>query len=52
MCSIFSQYMDKCLLVFINVILVYLKTEEENEEHLKIVLQTLRKHKLYEKFDK
>jgi hypothetical protein len=52
MSSIFSQYLDKCLLVFINVILVYLKTEEENEEHLKIVLQTLRKHKLYEKFDK
>ena len=38
--------------MFINVILVYLKTKEEHEEHLKIVLHTLRKHKLYEKFDK
>ena len=26
--------------------------EEEHEEHLRIVLQTLRKHKLYAKFDK
>ena len=53
--SIFSQYMDKFVLVFIDDILVYSKTKEEHEEHedhLKIVLQTLRKHKLYVKFDK
>jgi len=36
--SIFSQYLDKFVLVFINDILVYLKTKEEHEEHLKIVL--------------
>jgi hypothetical protein len=50
--SIFSQYLDKFVLVFIDDILVYSKTEEEHEEHLRIVLQTLRKHKLYAKFDK
>jgi hypothetical protein len=50
--SIFSQYLDKFVLVFIDDILVYSKMEEEHEEHLKIVLQTLRKHKLYAKFDK
>jgi hypothetical protein len=50
--SIFSQHLDKFVLVFINDILVYSKTEEEHEEHLRIVLQTLRKHKLYAKFDK
>jgi len=50
--SIFNQHLDKFLLVFIDDILVYSKTEEEHEEHLKIVLQTLRKHKLYAKFDK
>jgi hypothetical protein len=33
-------------------ILVYSKTEEEHEKHLRIFLQTLRKHKLYAKFDK
>jgi hypothetical protein len=50
--SIFSQYLDKFVLVFIDDILVYSKTEEEHEEHLRIVLQTLRKHKLYAKFNK
>jgi hypothetical protein len=50
--SIFSQYLDKFVLVFIDDILVYSKTEEEHEEHLRIVLQTLRKHKMYAKFDK
>jgi hypothetical protein len=50
--SIFNQYLDKFVLVFIDDILVYSKIEEEHEEHLKIVLQTLREHKLYAKFDK
>jgi hypothetical protein len=50
--NIFSQYLDKFILVFIDNILVYSKTEEEHEEHLRIVLETLRKHKLYAKFDK
>jgi hypothetical protein len=50
--SIFNQYLDKFVLVFIDDILVYSKTEEEHEEHLKVVLQTLREHKLYAKFDK
>jgi hypothetical protein len=47
--SIFSQYLE---LVFIDDILVYSKTKEEHKEHLRIVLQNLRKHKLYAKFDK
>ena len=50
--SIFSQYLDEFVLVIIDDILVYSKMEEEHEEHLKIVLQTLRKYKLYAKFDK
>jgi hypothetical protein len=50
--NIFSQYLDKFVLVFIDYILVYSKTKEEHKEHLRIVLQTLRKHKLYVKFDK
>jgi hypothetical protein len=49
--SIFNQYLDKYLLVFIDDILLYSKTKEEHEEHLEIVLQTLRKPKLYVKFD-
>ena len=50
--NIFSQYLDKFVLVFIDDILVYSKMEEEHEEHLRIVLQRLRKQKLYAKFDK
>jgi hypothetical protein len=50
--NIFSQYLDKFVVVFIDDILVYSKTEEEHDEHLQIVLQTLRKNKLYAKFDK
>jgi hypothetical protein len=50
--SIFNQYMDKFVLVFINDILVYSKTEAEHEDHLKVVLQNLRQHKLYAIFDK
>ena len=50
--NIFSQYLDKFMVVFIDDILVYSKTEEEHDEHFIIFLQTLRKHKLYAKFDK
>jgi hypothetical protein len=50
--NISSHYLDKFVLVFIDDILVYSKTKEEHEEHLRIVLQTLRKQKLYAKFDK
>jgi hypothetical protein len=50
--NIFSQYLEKFVVVFIDDILVYSKTEEEHDKHLRIVLQTLRKHKLYKNFDK
>ena len=50
--SIFSEYLDKFVVVFIDDILVYSKTKDEHEEHLRIVLQTLRKNKLYANFDK
>jgi hypothetical protein len=50
--SIFSQYLDKFVLAFIDDILVCSNTEEEHEDNLRIVLQTLRKHQLYAKFNK
>ena len=40
------------MVVFIDDILIYSKTKEEHEEHLKIVLQELREHQLYAKFSK
>jgi hypothetical protein len=39
-------------MVFIDDILVYLKSMEEHEEHLQIVLQRLREHELYTMFSK
>ncbi|WVZ75874.1 hypothetical protein U9M48_023895 [Paspalum notatum var. saurae] len=41
--SVFMEYLDKFVVVFIDDILVYSKTEAEHEEHLRLVLQKLRK---------
>jgi hypothetical protein len=49
---IFHPYLDKFVVVFIDDILVYSKTEEEHTEHLRIVLQTLKDKKLYAKLSK
>jgi hypothetical protein len=50
--SIFMPELDKFVVVFIEDILVFLKTMEEHEEHLWIVLQWLWEHQLYAKFNK
>ncbi|WVZ89680.1 hypothetical protein U9M48_036052 [Paspalum notatum var. saurae] len=50
--SVFMEYLDKFVVMFIDDILVYSKTEAEHEEHLRLVLQKLREHKLYAKFSK
>ncbi|GJX74275.1 putative reverse transcriptase domain-containing protein [Tanacetum coccineum] len=47
---VFHEYLDKFVIVFIDDILVYSKTKEEHEDHLRIVLGTLRQKKLYAKF--
>nr|GEV92399.1 retrotransposon protein, putative, Ty3-gypsy subclass [Tanacetum cinerariifolium] len=49
---VFHEYLDKFVIVFIDDILVYSKTKEEHEDHLRIVLEILRQKKLYEKFSK
>ena len=50
--SVFSKYLDKFVLVFLNDILVYSKNEEEHEEHLRLTLQLLREHQFYAKLSK
>jgi hypothetical protein len=50
--KVFIEYLDKFVVVFINDILVYSKSEEEHEEHLRLALQKLQKHKLYSKLSK
>ncbi|GKC13305.1 putative reverse transcriptase domain-containing protein, partial [Tanacetum coccineum] len=49
---VFHEYLDKFVIVFIDDILVYSKTREEHEDHLRIVLEILRQKKLYAKFSK
>jgi hypothetical protein len=49
---VFMPELDKFVMVFIDDILVYSKSMEEHEEHLRIVLQWLREHQLYAKFSK
>nr|GEV76418.1 putative reverse transcriptase domain-containing protein [Tanacetum cinerariifolium] len=47
-----KPYLDKFVVVSIDDILIYSKTKEEHEVHLKLVLDSLRKEKLYAKFSK
>ena len=46
------DFLDKFVVVFIDDILIYSKSEEEHEEHLRVVLGTLREHQLYAMFSK
>jgi hypothetical protein len=48
----FMEYVDRFVNVFLDNILIYSKTEEEHEHHLRMVLQVLREHKLYAKLSK
>jgi hypothetical protein len=50
--KVFIEYLDKFVVVFIDDILVFSKNEEEHAEHLRLVLQKLREHKLYAKRSK
>ncbi|GKD27696.1 putative reverse transcriptase domain-containing protein [Tanacetum coccineum] len=45
-------YLDKFMIVFIDDILVYSNTQEEHKVHLGLVLELLKKEKLYAKFSK
>ena len=50
--DIFRPYLDEFVLVFFDDILIYSKSEEEHEEHVRKVLHLLRQHKLYAKKSK
>lgn len=48
----FKQYLKMFIIMFINVILVYFRNDEEHANYLRIVLQTLKDRELYAKFSK
>jgi hypothetical protein len=50
--KVFMEYLDEFIVVFINDILIYSKTEAEHEEHLGLILEKLRINLLYAKFSK
>ena len=49
---VFRPYLDQFVVVFIDDILVYSRDEQEHEQHLKIVIHTLREKNLYGKLSK
>ena len=49
---VFQPYLDQFVMVFVDDILIYSKYEKEHEDHLRVVPQILRDHKLYAKLNK
>ena len=52
MSRVFHEYLESSVIVFIDDILIYSKTKEEHEQHLRLTLQVLRRHQLYTKFSR
>ena len=50
--NVFSKYLDRFVLVFLDEILIYYKNEEEHEEHMRLTLQLLKEHQLYANLSK
>jgi hypothetical protein len=50
--KVFMEYLENFVTVFIDDILIYSRSEEEHEEHLRLVLQKLQEHRLYAKLSK
>ncbi|XP_019251340.1 PREDICTED: uncharacterized protein LOC109230279 [Nicotiana attenuata] len=49
---VFRPYLDLFVIVFIDDILIYSRSQEEHEQHLRVVLRTLKDSQLYAKFSK
>ncbi|CAN4091741.1 unnamed protein product [Withania somnifera] len=49
---VLKPYLDLFVIVFIDDILVYSRNKSDHERHLRLILRTLREHKLYAKFSK
>lgn len=47
---VFKPFLDKFVIMFIDDILIYSRSEEEHAHHLRLILQVLRAHQLCAKF--
>ncbi|GJU91405.1 putative reverse transcriptase domain-containing protein [Tanacetum coccineum] len=47
-----KPYLDKFVIVFIDNIMIYSKSKQEHKEHLKLILELLKKEQFYAKFSK
>jgi len=47
---VFREFIDQCVVVFIDDILIYTRSREEHEKHLRTILKILRENKFYAKF--
>nr|GFA29332.1 putative reverse transcriptase domain-containing protein [Tanacetum cinerariifolium] len=47
-----KPYLDEFMIVFIDDILIYSKKKKEHKEHLKAIMELLKKEELYAKFSK
>src|SRR3954462_496555 len=50
--SVFMEYLDRFVVIYLDEILIYSKNEEKHAEHLRLVLMKIREHRLYAKFSK
>jgi hypothetical protein len=50
--GVFRDYLEKIVIIFLDYILIYSKKKEEDEQHLRMVLQVLREHQLYANLNK
>ena len=48
--KVFMEELDKFVVVFIDDILIYSRSAEEHEQHLRVILNKLQAHELYAKF--
>ena len=50
--DIFRDLLDICLIIYLDDLLVYSKTQEEHDSHVPLVLKRLQEHGLYAKLEK
>jgi hypothetical protein len=50
--KVFMEYLDRFVVVFIDDILIYSKSDSDHEKHLRLVLQKLRDNQLHAKYSK